>query len=66
MQQDLVELKPKLIQTSEETEELIQTIEKETAEVEQVKAIVEQDEAAANASAMESKAIKVTIVWSDF
>ncbi|XP_064605237.1 dynein axonemal heavy chain 3-like isoform X2 [Liolophura sinensis] len=58
MQQDLVELKPKLIQTSEETEELIQTIEKETAEVEQVKAIVEEDEAVANASAMESKAIK--------
>ena len=60
MQIELKELQPILILTSTETDELIVTIEKETVEVEQVKAVVEADEAVANKAAMEAKAIKVT------
>ncbi len=59
MQQELQDLQPKLIQTSKETVELIAIIEKETKEVEAVKAVVEADEAVANKAAMEAKAIKV-------
>ncbi|XP_076448252.1 dynein axonemal heavy chain 3-like [Babylonia areolata] len=58
MQQELVELQPKLIDTSRETEELIKIIETETVEVEQKKKIVEEDEAVANEAAMAAKAIK--------
>ncbi|XP_064633532.1 dynein axonemal heavy chain 3-like isoform X2 [Lineus longissimus] len=58
MQVELQELKPVLIETSKETEELIIIIEKESKEVEAKKAIVEEDEAVANKSAMEAKAIK--------
>ncbi|KAJ8301425.1 hypothetical protein KUTeg_020412 [Tegillarca granosa] len=58
MQQELIELQPKLIQTSKETEELIAIIEKEGQEVAEVKKVVEADEAVANAAANEAKAIK--------
>lgn len=59
MQKELIELKPQLIQTSEETEELIAIIEKERIEVHQVKDVVEVDEKAAAQAAAEAKAIKV-------
>ena len=59
MQKELQELQPRLIETSRETDELIIVIEKETAEVELVKGVVEADEAIANKAAMEAKAIKV-------
>ena len=59
MQQELVDLQPKLIETSRETEELIAIIEKETVEVEEKKKIVEEDEAVATEAANVAKAIKV-------
>lgn len=59
MQKELIELQPQLIQTSLETEELIAVIERESVEVQQVKAVVEIDEQAATKSANEAKAIKV-------
>lgn len=59
MQQELVELQPKLIQTSKETAELIEFISKESIEVEAVKKVVEADEVVANNAAMDAKAIKV-------
>ncbi|PVD24893.1 hypothetical protein C0Q70_15383 [Pomacea canaliculata] len=58
MQQELVELQPKLIETSRETEELIGIIETETVQVEAKKTLVEADEAVANKAAMEAKEIK--------
>ncbi|XP_067685210.1 dynein axonemal heavy chain 3-like [Haliotis asinina] len=58
MQEELIDLQPKLIETSKETEELIKIIEEETVEVEEKKGIVEADEARANKAAMEAKAIK--------
>ena len=60
MQKELQDLQPKLEQTSQETKELIEIIEKETIEVEAVKSVVEADEAVANKAAMEAKKIKVT------
>ncbi|XP_055958183.1 dynein axonemal heavy chain 3 [Patella vulgata] len=59
MQTELVELQPKLIETSEETEELIVIIEGETIEVEAKKKLVEEDEAVANKSAEEARSIKI-------
>ena len=59
MQKELQDLQPKLEQTSQETKELIEIIEKETIEVEAVKRVVEADEAVANKAAMEAKKIKV-------
>lgn len=59
MQQELVELQPKLIQTSKETAELIEFISKESIEVEAIKKVVEADEVVANNAAMDAKAIKV-------
>ncbi|KAK3779689.1 hypothetical protein RRG08_013644 [Elysia crispata] len=59
MQQELVELQPKLIETSKETEELIGIIERETIDVEDIKRIVEVDEAVANKAAREAEAIKI-------
>ena len=59
MQQELVDLQPKLIQTSKETAELIEFISKESIEVEAVKKVVEADEVVANNAAMDAKAIKV-------
>uniref|UniRef100_A0A2C9LZ80 Dynein heavy chain AAA module D4 domain-containing protein n=1 Tax=Biomphalaria glabrata TaxID=6526 RepID=A0A2C9LZ80_BIOGL len=60
MQTELLELQPKLIETSQETEELISIIERETIEVEDIKRIVEVDEAVANKAAQEAEAIKVS------
>ena len=62
MQQELVELQPKLIETSKETEELIGIIERETIDVEDIKRIVEVDEAVANKAAREAEAIKVPAI----
>jgi hypothetical protein len=59
MQQELMDLQPKLIETSQETEELITIIEKETLEVEEKKKLVEADEAVAQEAADKAKAIKV-------
>ncbi|KAK6993742.1 dynein heavy chain 3 axonemal, partial [Biomphalaria glabrata] len=59
MQTELLELQPKLIETSQETEELISIIERETIEVEDIKRIVEVDEAVANKAAQEAEAIKM-------
>lgn len=56
-----MDLKPKLIETSQETEELIGIIERETIEVEDIKRIVEVDEAVANKAAQEAEAIKVRV-----
>ena len=60
MQQELVELKPQLIKTSKETEELIAFISKESIEVEEVKRNVEKDEAVATEAANAARAIKVS------
>ena len=59
MQRELQDLQPKLIETSEETKQLIVVIEAKTLEVEAVKSVVEADEAVAGKAAMEAKAIKV-------
>ena len=61
MQQELVDLQPKLIDTSRETEELIDIIEKETVEVEEKKKVVEADEAVADEAAKAAQAIKVRL-----
>ncbi|KAM4676017.1 dynein axonemal heavy chain 3-like [Discoglossus pictus] len=58
MQQELTELKPMLIERSNETKELVNIIADETLEVEAVKSLVEADEATANKAAQEAKAIK--------
>lgn len=58
MQQDLEALKPKLIKAGAETEELMRRIDKEATEVNKTREIVMRDEAAANAKAMDAKAIK--------
>ena len=59
MQKELIELKPQLIQTSQETEELITIIERESVEVQAVKEVVEVDEKTAADAAAAAKAIKV-------
>ena len=59
MQEELQELQPRLVQTSIETEQLIEIIEREKEEVAEIKAVVVADEAVANKAAMEAKAIKV-------
>lgn len=61
MQKELQAMQPRLIQTSKETEELIKDIERETVGVEEKKALVEIDEAAANKTASEAEAIKVRV-----
>ena len=60
MQDELIELQPKLIETSKETVELIAIIEEETIEVEKKKQVVEADEAVANKAAKEAQGIKVS------
>jgi len=60
MQRALQDLQPKLVRTSEETEDLIRVIEKDTAEAEVVKKVVVNDEAVTNEEAMKAKAIKVS------
>ncbi|KAJ3181585.1 Dynein heavy chain 7, axonemal [Gaertneriomyces sp. JEL0708] len=58
MQVDLGELQPQLIKTKEETDKIMVQIEKESAEVAQVKTVVKGDEEIASAKAAEATAIK--------
>ncbi|GAB1599972.1 hypothetical protein Ahia01_000274700 [Argonauta hians] len=58
MQQELTDLQPELIQTSEDTEKLMVKIEQDTVEVEAKKEVVAADEAIANEAAAASQAIK--------
>ena len=58
MQKELTDLQPQMIKTSEETEELINEIEREAKEVDAVKRIVEADTEAANRTTMEAQTIK--------
>ncbi|XP_070580768.1 dynein axonemal heavy chain 3-like [Ptychodera flava] len=58
MQQELRDLQPQLIQTSEETEKLMVKIEQDTVEVEAKKEVVSADEAVANEAAKVAKGIK--------
>lgn len=58
MQIVLNALRPKLIATSKETEEILLVIQSESIEVEKKKAIVQSDEVVANKKAGEAKAIK--------
>lgn len=59
MKSELLDLQPMLLSRSEETAALAKVIESESIEVEQVRKVVEKDEAAATEAAMGSKAIKV-------
>ena len=58
MQVELEALKPVLIQTSKETDDLMKFIEKETIDAEKTKVIVQRDEAEANEKAAAAKTIK--------
>ena len=58
MQQNLFDLQPKLKQLSDETEAIMVTIERDTAEAEKKKEVVGADEAAANEAAAAAQAIK--------
>ncbi|XP_067934548.1 dynein axonemal heavy chain 3-like [Watersipora subatra] len=58
MKSDLQDLQPMLVSRSQETAALAKIIESESIEVEQVRKVVEKDEAAATEAAMGSKAIK--------
>lgn len=58
MQKELTELQPKIIRTSQETEDLINVIEREAGEVDTVKQIVEADTEKANKATMEAQMIK--------
>eukprot|EP01012_Entosiphon_sulcatum_P032727 TRINITY_DN4157_c0_g1_i1.p1 TRINITY_DN4157_c0_g1~~TRINITY_DN4157_c0_g1_i1.p1 ORF type:complete len:4195 (-),score=848.52 TRINITY_DN4157_c0_g1_i1:38-11479(-) len=58
MSQTLLQLKPTLLKTAKDTEELIATIEHESAEAEKTRSTVAVEEAACNAKAAASKAIR--------
>lgn len=58
MQQKLFDLQPKLKQLSDETEQIMVTIERDTAQAEKKKEVVGADEAAANEAAAAAQAIK--------
>lgn len=58
MQQKLFDLQPKLKQLSDETEQIMVNIERDTAEAEKKKEVVGADEAAANDTAAAAQAIK--------
>lgn len=58
MQQKLFDLQPKLKQLSDETEQIMITIERDTAQAEKKKEVVGADEAAANEAAAGAQAIK--------
>lgn len=62
MKSDLQDLQPMLVSRSQETAALAKIIESESIEVEQVRKVVEKDEAAATEAAMGSKAIKVCVL----
>jgi len=59
MQAELIELQPKLVVATKETDELMVKIEKDSADAQQVRDKVEVEEAAATAKAEEATAIKV-------
>lgn len=58
MQQKLFDLQPRLKQLSDETEQIMVAIERDTAEAEKKKEVVGADEAAANEAAAAAQAIK--------
>lgn len=58
MQKTLIDLQPKLQSIAAETEKIMITIERETAEAEKKKELVGADEAAANEAAAAAQAIK--------
>ena len=58
MQQELVELQPKLIESSKETEQAMEIIAVETEVADKVKVVVQADEAKASAEASAVQAIK--------
>ncbi|XP_033114673.1 dynein heavy chain 3, axonemal-like isoform X5 [Anneissia japonica] len=58
MQVELTALQPKLIETSGETEKLIEIIQAETEEVDAKRQVISVDEEVANKAAMAAKAIK--------
>lgn len=58
MQQKLFDLQPRLKQLSDETEQIMVKIERDTAEAEKKKEVVGADESAANESAAAAQAIK--------
>lgn len=58
MQQKLFDMQPKLKQLSDETEQIMVTIERDTAYAEKKKEVVGADEAAANEAAAAAQAIK--------
>jgi dynein heavy chain len=58
MKTELIELQPKLVVAQQETAEMMVVIERETEDANKVKAVVEKEEAAANETAMEVKAVK--------
>lgn len=62
MQKMLHHLQPKMIKTSIETEDLINAIEREAAEVDIFKHNVEADKERANKSAMEAQAMKGMLI----
>ena len=64
MSGELRDLQPQLIQTSKETDDLMAVIQKDTEEVESVKAVVEEEEEIANKAAAESQSIKV--LWRQY
>ena len=61
MKKDLIELQPKLVVATEETEALQQTVEAKIPVVESEKEKVGKDEAAANAKAAECSGIKKSV-----
>ena len=58
MQKELTDLQPIMIKTSDETEYLINEIEREAAEVDTIKQIVEADTEQANRTTTEAQTIK--------
>jgi dynein heavy chain len=58
MQVELNELKPQLIKTSKETEDMMEIIKRDSVYVEKKRAVVKVDEAIANEKANEAKGIK--------
>uniref|UniRef100_A0A0L8HIS0 Uncharacterized protein n=1 Tax=Octopus bimaculoides TaxID=37653 RepID=A0A0L8HIS0_OCTBM len=58
MQSQLESLQPELLKSSKEAEDMIEVIEKESADVEVTTKIVKADEAVANEQAAEAKALK--------
>ena len=58
MKTELIELQPVLVKTSQEVEDTLKIVDKETIEAEAKRAVVESEEAVANEKAKAAKAIK--------